>query len=123
MVVSEDLMSARSVIVAELDKVHPGICKVQSFVRIVDGESVWPEKLFGHQSRPPCTVQTGPFDAWILTPIRPEQITDSGKRREVWKVGGGGRLRSRYELQETVSQKRSNLLKQKHGHNLPMHQW
>ena len=80
MIVREDLMSAATIIVTELHKVHAGVSEVESFVGIVDGQRVRPEQFLGDQRRSASAVQPGALDAWILTPVWPEQVAHSANR-------------------------------------------
>ena len=85
-VVGDDLLPARAVVVAHVDEVQLGVCEVDPLGGDVEGEAVGPVDLGGDDGAAPRAVHADPLDARVLAPVRPEQPTGVVRRVECLKA-------------------------------------
>ena len=72
-IVGDDLLAARAVVVAEVDEVQLGVGKVDALVGDVEGETVGPLDLGADDRLTVCSVHANSLQTWELAPVGPEQ--------------------------------------------------
>ena len=70
MVVCNNLLTARAVVVAKVNKVQFGVSKIDLFVRNVQSKSIWPVDFSINNCGSVSTIHTDPFNSWRFAPIR-----------------------------------------------------
>ena len=72
-IVGDDLLAARAVVVAEVDEVQLRVGEVDALVGDVEGETVGPVDLGADDRLTVCSVHANSLQTWELTPVGPEQ--------------------------------------------------
>ena len=80
-IVGDDLLAARAVVVAEVDEVQLRVGEVDALVGDVEGETVGPVDLGADDRLTVCSVHANSLQTWELAPVGPEQ--PPGIRRRV----------------------------------------
>ena len=73
------LLPSTPVIVAEVDEVQLGVCKVDPLGGDVQGQAVGPVDLGADDGLPQRPVHSDPLDPRVLAPVSPEQPAGVGR--------------------------------------------
>ena len=74
------LLPSTPVIVAEVDEIQLGVCKVDPLGGDVQGQAVGPVDLGADDGLPQGPVHPDPLDPRVLAPVSPEQPAGVGRR-------------------------------------------
>jgi len=83
---SDNLLSARSVVVTEIDEVQFRVGEVNSLVGDVQSETVRPVDLRVDDDASVVSVHSDSFNARVFAPVRPEEPPSTAQRENVSRI-------------------------------------